>query len=392
MTGNPHPTLIWHVYSLGALGADLSGALRTPARTLHELVDWLPHVTVLGADTILLGPVFASLSHGYDTVDHRVADDRLGMADDLDAFLRAAREAGIGVMLDGAFAYASRDFWRLDDPGEIDEPWFLRDDTGNLVPWRVPSLVTPDYGAPGYRAYVAGVMISWLGRGITGWRLDSAWSVPASFWRPVLATVRAAHPDAWLLGQVFDDDLPTVINSMTYSSATEYAVMHGVRDWLAGGPPAEIVTTLRVHLHNSTRSPVQTFVGNHDFARLADVVGLDRVTAAFALLLTLPGVPAIYYGDEFGLTSPWASSANDADLRPPLLPTDDVVSGAATRRLAHEIATLGAFRRNNGWLTHASLSNVSVDDEGVLGYSVADGSRSITVRINPAGGWTIRDT
>ncbi len=89
---------------------------------------------------------------------------------------------------------------------------------------------------PGYRRYVAEVMTRWLDRGVRGWRLDSAWSAPASFWRPVLTEVRRRHPGAWLLGQVFDDDLPGVVNGTPYSAATEYALMHGVRAWLAGGP------------------------------------------------------------------------------------------------------------------------------------------------------------
>jgi glycosidase len=77
-------------------------------------------------------------------------DDRLGAVADLDALLAAASSHGIGVVLDGAFAYASRAFWRLTDPAERGDPWFARDHHGDLVPWRVDSLVTPDYGSTGY--------------------------------------------------------------------------------------------------------------------------------------------------------------------------------------------------------------------------------------------------
>src|SRR5437762_5978488 len=138
------PALVWHTYPLGLLGADQTGSDRTCSATLRELAAWLPHVASLGADTLLLGPIFKSLSHGYDTVDHRIIDDRLGTDGDFDALLAAASAQDIGVILDGAFAYASRAFWRLTDPTEALEPWFLRDVGGGLVPWRVDTLVTLD--------------------------------------------------------------------------------------------------------------------------------------------------------------------------------------------------------------------------------------------------------
>ena len=106
------------------------------------------------------------------------------------------------MVLDGVFAYASREFWRLTDPDEANDPWFVRDERGELVPWRVDSLITPDYDSIGYQAYGADAMTSWLDRGVAGWRLGSAWSVPASFWRKVLARVRQTHPACWFLGQV----------------------------------------------------------------------------------------------------------------------------------------------------------------------------------------------
>ena len=373
------PALLWHAFPLGLLGADQDGSDRTCRRSLRELIEWLPHVTSLGADGLLLGPVFASLSHGYDTVTHRAVDDRLGSDADLDALVAAAGSHGVGVVLDGVFAYASRAFWRLAGPAEPDE-WFARDHQGGLVPWRVDSLVTPAYDSAGYQSYVADVMTSWLDRGISGWRLDSAWSVPASFWRRVLTRVREAHPTAWFLGQVFDDDLPPVVDRTTMSSTTEYALMHGIREWLAGGAVDHVVTTLGLHRHNCrSRNAPHTFLGNHDFARLADTVPTALLPAAFCLLLTLPGIPGIYYGDELAVTSSWSRGGPDALLRPRLTIRD---LGDLNGDLLGSVRQLGTFRRANPWLTSATLADITTES-GALTYTVTGDDHSIRVRVNP---------
>lgn len=127
------PALVWHAYPLGVLGADQTGSDRTCRATLQGVAEWLPHLVAVGADTLLLGPIFASQSHGYDTVTHRDIDDRLGAVADFDALVTAAAARNIGIVLDGAFAYSSRAFWRLADPDETVDPWFLRDATGQLV-------------------------------------------------------------------------------------------------------------------------------------------------------------------------------------------------------------------------------------------------------------------
>lgn len=383
VTRTGQPTLLWHAFPLGLLGADQDGADRTCGSSLRDLIEWLPHMASLGADGLLLGPVLSSLSHGYDTVSHRMIDDRLGTGADLDALVAAASSRDIAVVLDGAFAYTSRAFWRLTDPTELRDPWFARDHHGDLVPWRVDSLVTPDYESTGYQSYVADVLSSWLDRGVAGWRLDSAWSVPASFWRRVLARVRETHPTAWFVGQVFDDDLPPVVNRTTVSSTTEYALMHGAREWLSGGAATGIVATLRLHRHNCrSRTSPHTFLGNHDFARLADAVPHPLLPAAFCLLLTLPGIPGIYYGDEFATTSTWTPGGPDSVLRPPMSPGDLNQLGDAPHALLTSVQRLGAFRHANAWLTSAVLDDITTS-AGAVSYVVTGDGGSIRVHLNP---------
>ncbi|GMA86951.1 hypothetical protein GCM10025868_22010 [Angustibacter aerolatus] len=137
----------WHVYPLGFLGADTTGADRTPRRTLRDLVPWLDHAISLGCNGILLGPVFASSTHGYDTTDHLRIDERLGDEADFDALVAGCRERGLRLMLDGVFNHVGRDHRAFqqalrDGPDGATAGWFDLD-------WSSRS----DDGEPGYRDF-----------------------------------------------------------------------------------------------------------------------------------------------------------------------------------------------------------------------------------------------
>ena len=113
--------IAWHVFPLGAMGAP---ALRPPGNPddpaspagamaaehrLRRLIPWLDHLVELGCNVLMLGPVFQSMSHGYDTVDHMRVDPRLGTNEDLLALIDAAHTRGVRVMLDGVFNHVGID-------------------------------------------------------------------------------------------------------------------------------------------------------------------------------------------------------------------------------------------------------------------------------------------
>ena len=120
MTSVPQPwpqtALWWHVYPLGFVGADTTGNnLDGPVEhRLDRITAWLDELVALGLNGLLLGPVFASQTHGYDSVDHLRIDPRLGDDADFDALIAACRERGIRVLLDGVFNHVGRDhpWWR----------------------------------------------------------------------------------------------------------------------------------------------------------------------------------------------------------------------------------------------------------------------------------------
>ena len=89
----------WQVYPLGFVGAERE-ASTCPGVThrLGHLVAWLDYAVNLGVSGLLLGPIFASSTHGYDTIDHFQIDKRLGDAEDFDALIDAAHRRGLRVV------------------------------------------------------------------------------------------------------------------------------------------------------------------------------------------------------------------------------------------------------------------------------------------------------
>jgi cyclomaltodextrinase / maltogenic alpha-amylase / neopullulanase len=163
-------TIWWHVYPLGFTGALGAG----PGHRLGRLEPWLDYVVELGCNGLALGPVFASETHGYDTVDHFRIDPRLGDDTDFDALVTACHDRGLRVLLDGVFNHVGRSHSRPD--------WW-RPDGATFEGHH--QLVTLDHADPEVADHVVAVMDHWLDRGAAGWRLDAAYAVPRGFWASV---------------------------------------------------------------------------------------------------------------------------------------------------------------------------------------------------------------
>jgi cyclomaltodextrinase len=352
----------WHVYPLGFLGAEQSaGADEDVRHRLPTLVDWLDYLVQLGANGLALGPVFASETHGYDTVDHLRIDPRLGDDADLDALLAAAGERGVRVLLDGVFNHVGRSHARFvaaleHGPDSADGRWFRWDDGGQPIGFEGHgALVTLNHDNPEVADHVADVMIHWLDRGAAGWRLDAAYAVPPEFWRRVLPRVRERHPDAWFLGEMIHGDYADYVERSGIDSVTQYELWKSVWSSLRDRNLFELEWTLRRHAELLPRFLPYTFVGNHDVTRIASTLPSDTLPAALALLFVLPGIPSVYYGDERGMLGVKEDRAGGDDAVRPAYPADPAGLSDKGEGLLDLHRRLIGLRRRHAWLARAEV-------------------------------------
>lgn len=387
MAGWPDHAIFWHVYPLGFVGAPAAATDGAPTPRLRRLEPWLDHLVELGANGLLLGPVFASETHGYDTVDHFRVDPRLGTDSDLDSLIAAAHDRGVRVVLDGVFNHVARSF-----PGALDLA--RRGPDGEVEVFEGHGqLVALDHGDPRVVDHVAGVMDHWLSRGADGWRLDAAYAVPPAFWDEVLARVRADHPDAWFLAEVIHGDYADFAQASTVDSVTQYELWKAIWSSLNDRNLFELAHALGRHAAMAERFTPQTFVGNHDVTRIATRLGdPDLLPLALVVLFTVAGVPSVYAGDEHGFTgTKYDREGGDDEIRPAFPDTPDQLSdlGAGVMELHQRLIGL---RRRHPWLVHGRTEIGDISNTRLTYTTSAhQGRLSVTLDLDagPGGRWSV---
>lgn len=344
--------IFWGVFPLGFTGAEdvLDDVGREPAHRLPRLLGWLDHLVELGCNGLLLNPLFASMSHGYDTLDYFRIDPRVGDLDDFDALVAACRERGIRVVLDGVFNHVGRDYPGLDalTNGEVFEG--------------EQQLVVLDHDDEAVQQLVRDVMIFWLERGVDGWRLDAAYAVPAEFWTRVIPAVRERFGEAWFLGEMIHGDYATYAETAGLDSITQYELWQAMWSSIENLNFFELDHTLGRHAELLARGLVPfTFLDNHDTTRVASRIGDHRHWGhAIALLMFLPGIPCLYYGDELGLTGVKEERLGGDDAIRPELPGSPSEVADVNEGVLELYRRLIGFRRRTPWLTDATITTSDV--------------------------------
>lgn len=329
--------VFYHIYPLGLCAAPAWNDFQSqPVNRLESLLPWIDHIAALGCTAVYLGPLFESGTHGYDTADYYWVDRRLGDNAALARLVEAMHARGLRVVLDGVFNHVGRNFWAFRDvrqngPASAYCSWFsgLRFDRSNgqgdpfcYDTWNgYESLVRLNLGNPAVRQHLLGAVDTWMRDfGIDGLRLDAADCVDLSFQAELAAFCRSRRPDFWLMGEIIHGDYNHWANPAALNSVTNYECYKGLYSSLNDSNYFEIAYALERQsgaqgLYRGL--DLYTFVDNHDVTRAASILrDPAHLFPLYALLFTMPGIPSLYYGSEFGQGG--VKEGYDTALRPAL--------------------------------------------------------------------------
>jgi cyclomaltodextrinase / maltogenic alpha-amylase / neopullulanase len=380
---------------------------------LLGLAEHLDSLQDLGITALYLNPVFQSpANHRYHTHDYYHVDPLLGGNRALRALLDEAHRRGLRVVLDGVFNHASRGFFPFNHIVENGSAspytdWFIihrfplrpyhapAGQHGYEAWWNMPALPKLNTRSPAVRQFLWEVATHWIDVGIDGWRLD----VPAEinddeFWREFRCRVKAANPDAYIVGEIWHES-QRWLQGDQFDAVMNYPVTRACLGYFVGRDllqtevascgyhhiePLDDLAFAReiqrnLDLYSRPVTEVQlNLLGSHDTPRFKTLARGDTSAYKLAILflMTYPGPPCIYYGDEIGMEGshdpgcrgafPWDEGRWDQDLR-------CYIQRCTALRHAYPSLRRGDFT----WL---------YSREGVVAYSRRLGTETLFIALN----------
>ncbi len=318
---------------------------------LWGVIEKLDYLEDLGITAIYLTPIFQSAcNHRYHTHDYYQVDPMLGGNRALRVLLDAAHKRGIKVVLDGVFNHASRGFFFFNDilengPHSPWLDWFKITDwpvsaydgsfPANYVSWvDNRSLPQFNHANPQVREYIMQVGEYWVEFGIDGWRLDVPEQIEVEgFWQEFRDRLKKINPELYIVGEIWVDARQW-LDGTQFDGVMNYLFTKEAIAFIGG---EDVVPELMERPFHRKYEPIDAaeydrriqhllglydweiqltqmnLLSSHDIARLFTVLGgesgkpgaketaIAKIKLCAVLLMTFPGVPSVYYGDEVGL-------------------------------------------------------------------------------------------
>lgn len=306
--------------------ADLKGDLK-------GIIQHLDHLQELGVDIIYMTPIFESpSSHKYNTVDYYKIDPSFGTEEDIKELVEKAHAMGMRVIMDAVFNHTGTDFFAFKDVQEKEEKspyvdWYYIDGFPlNMKFGTKPNFKTFSYfgGMPKLNLqnkevaeYCINVGRYWMEKcQIDGWRLDVGDEVSHKFWRKFRTAIKETNPDALIIGEVWHH-AEDFLDGEEWDTVMNYPFCFAIENLIA----KESITVsqflgqqgyLEGNIHTKMYPLLWNLIDSHDFSRFMYRCEEDeaRFKLGVGLQLLWPGMPFIYYGDEYGMTG-----GNDPDCR-----------------------------------------------------------------------------
>ncbi|MBQ7351776.1 MAG: hypothetical protein IJW59_02775 [Clostridia bacterium] len=361
-------SVIYQIYPLGYLGAPEKNDGKLEHRIL-KIIEHIDHLKKMNINMVYFCPIFESSTHGYDTKDYAQLDCRLGTNDDFAVLCKELHNHGIKVIIDGVFNHVGREFFAFADVQKnkrdsIYKDWFYINFDGNsnyndgfyYEGWEGHyELVKLNLDNPDVKNYLLKCIGLWIEKfQIDGLRLDVAYMLNKNFMKELRQFVSSKNPEFFLLGEVIHGDYNTIVNNEMLHSATNYECYKGVYSSLNEMNMFEISYSLNRQFGSEswclyTGKNMVSFIENHDVSRIASALkNPNHLNLAFGLLMTMPGIPCIYYGSEWGILGE-KQQGTDASLRPkvesPIF--NDVskfVSQLCKIRIENPVLSYGGFK------------------------------------------------
>lgn len=390
--------VFYHIYPIGMMGAPRQNILEIGEHRLNKILPWIAHIKKLGCNALYIGPLFESVTHGYDTTDYRKLDSRLGDNDDLKNLVSFCHKEEIRVVFDGVFNHVGREFFAFKDlernrENSVYKDWFKNvnfcgnndyNDGFYYDSWDGHGiLVNLNHQNPVVREYMLDAVKYWVEEfDIDGIRLDAADVLDFTFMRELRRFTDNLKSDFWLMGEVIHGDYKRWINENMLYSVTNYWLHKALYSGHNDHNYFEIAHTVKrcVDMGENISNSFYNFVDNHDVTRIySKLLNKAHFAPVHVLLYTLPGKPSIYYGSEFAIEGEKKPYSDD-NLRPELR-LEDFADALQTNANTMLIAALGKMRLSNPWLGEASYKELYLTNRQYA-FLREKGDRKIVVTVN----------
>lgn len=380
----------YHIYPLGFCGCPEENDFTSePRHKILRVLDAIPHIKKCGFNAVYFGPVFESSRHGYDTSDYLVTDRRLGTEEDFKKVCDELHSNGIRVVIDGVFNHVGRDFWAFKDVREHGfssryKDWFHVRDGGS--PYGDPffyegweghyELVKLNLYNPEVKNYLKDCITKWKEKfGIDGLRLDVAYCLEENFLKELHGHCKWLAEDFWLMGETLHGDYNRWMAPDKLDSVTNYECYKGLYSSFNDMNMFEIAHSLNRQFGKEQwclyrGKNLYGFVDNHDVSRIATMLKVkEHLKPIYTLLFTMPGIPSVYYGSEYGIEGD--KHQGDKTLRPEFELKEE-------NELSKHIAALAKFRTESDVLAAGGYAQLQLTNRQYSFMRELNGKRVIT--------------